>query len=543
MKNLLVIVFVLLGIQSVHAEKKVVESKISQVTIYPVGAMIERSASLMIPKGNNLIILNQLTHAVDPNTIQVGGTGDFEILSVKFELFYPYAKSKPAGIKAIEDSIKLYNDQSYLLKAEDASLNQEKELILKNKQLSNGKTTLTVTQLDAMAKYFRAQLKNINTEKLRNQNERIEVNAELTRLRSALSGMNKYKYEQEGRIVVETSAKQSVRASFDISFYTHLAGWFPKYNIKSESEKTNIDVNYNALVNQTTGVDWKNIDLVLATTRPNYNNQKPEIHPWYLDYYNSYKVRGARSNMYEMTVEESDDYESGVVSNADSPVSTEQFVKLDKKASYSSGNQVLNALNTSYKINSKYTVLSNSNNKQVFIKQIQIPAGFNHYAVPSMEKEAFLTASIADWGQYDLIPGNATLFYNNTYVGKTYIYSNTTEDTLQISLGRDQGVVLTRDKIKDLCTSKKVGSNTRKNYMYEISVRNTNKKDVTVVVKDRVPVSKRNDILVTLNGIDGAEFNKDTGILTWRIQLPASGKKTVSFGYEVKYPKDKKVNL
>ena len=542
MKNVLIIAFVFFGIHSVHAAKKTVESEITEVTVYPVGAMVNREASVYIPAGNQFIVFSGLTYSVDANTIQISGNGDFEIVSVKYELFYPFEKLKPKGIQSIEDSLKMYADKRYLLESEDAALNEEKQLILANKKLSSDKTSLSVSQLDAMVKYYRTQLGSISKEKLRNQNERVKVITEEKRLRSTLVGMNQYKYEQEGRIVVETSAKAGVKAQFEFSYYTHLAGWFPKYNIKAKTGDSNLDVDYHALVTQTTGVDWNKVDLVLATTRPNYNNEKPELHPWYLDYYNEYYKRGARSDapvMYEMTAKESD---MGMVAAMDSPVPTEQFVK-GGKAVYSSGNQIMNALNTSYRIKNKYSVLSNNSRKQVFINSVEIPAEFNHYAVPSMDKEAFLTASISDWGQYDLIPGQATLFYNNTYVGKTYIFSNTTDDTLQISLGRDQGVILSHEKMKDLCTTKKIGGNTRKNYVYEISIRNTNKKDITVVVKDRIPVSKRNDIIVTVNGVDGADFDKETGILTWKIELPANGKKTVSFGYEVKYPKDKQVNL
>ena len=165
------------------------------------------------------------------------------------------------------------------------------------------------------------------------------------------------------------------------------------------------------------------------------------------------------------------------------------------------------------------------------------------YSVPSKEKESFLTASVADWGSYDLVPGNATLFYNGTYVGKSYINSNTTDDTLQISLGRDQGVMLTQEKVKDLCHHKKMGSNIKKNYVYEIVAKNTNKEAVTIVIYDRVPVSKKNEIEVTLGSLDGAELDKETGIIKWKKTIPAGSSITLRFDYEVKYPKDKRVNI
>jgi uncharacterized protein (TIGR02231 family) len=359
--------------------------------------------------------------------------------------------------------------------------------------------------------------------------------------------MNNYKYTQVGRILVEVSCEKSTQANFKFSFFSRLASWFPKYNVKANSGDDHMDVDYHAMVTQSTGVDWTNVKLTLSTTRPLYNNQKPELHPWYIDFYQAQrsraKSRADAPSVYGQMEEVQMDSEQGVVGNSVESNGAYPLLKLEKSASYSSGNQVLNALNTSYEISRKYTVPSNNARKQVFIKQIEIPAVFNHYAVPSMEKDAFLTASITDWESYDLVPGNATIFYNNTYVGKSYIFSKTAEDTLQVSLGRDQGVSVEREKVKDLCTHNKMGSNVKKNYVYEIVLKNTNKESVTMVVYDRVPVSRKKEIMVNIGGLSGGEFNPETGIIKWTKTLSPGEGETFRFDYAVKYPKGSNINL
>tara|TARA_R110002050_G_scaffold102774_1_gene211575 strand:- start:9856 stop:11505 length:1650 start_codon:yes stop_codon:yes gene_type:complete len=549
MKNLWIIACSFFLVTASWAAEKTVDSKIVGVTVYPVGAMINREAKVSISPGRQHIILDNLTHFVDPNTIQVGGIGDFEILSVKFENFYPYAKSKPLRVTLLEDSLKMYRDKRYLIEAENTALKEEKQLILANKKLAGANASLTVTQLDAMAKYYRSRFSDIAKMELKNTNIRTKLLADEARINGNLAQENSYKFTQVGRIIVEISSERSMQAKFDFSFFTRMAGWMPKYNIKAKSGATNIDVDYHALVNQGTGVNWENVDLLLSTTRPLYGNQKPELHPWYLDFYRAKKYEANRKTAgygsYDnaMAMEDEAAPEQGVVASSVPNNGAYPMIESVDKASYGSGNQVLNALNTSYVISSKYTILSDNSRKQVFIKQIEIPATFNHYAVPSLEKEAFLTASIVDWAQYDLVPGNATLFYNNTYVGKSYIFTSSSDDTLQVSLGRDRGVILTQEKVKDLCTHNRVGSNVKKNYVYEISVRNTNKEAVTVVIYDRVPVSKRKEIMVSVGEIAGADYDVETGILKWTKTLEAGKSETFRFDYEVKYPKGSQVNL
>lgn len=541
----MVMLAVLLAFQ-VKAEKRIVDSELKEVIVYPVGAMVKRAAKVSLTTGNQLIILDNLTHAIDPNTIQVGGTGSFEILSVKFELFYPYAKSKPKGIEMIEDSLQAYKNQRFLLDGENSALDQEKQMILANQKLAGANSNVSVEKLLAMSKFYRSKLAEINAQKLRNQNERIFLNVEEQRLNATLAGMNQYKYEQVGRILVETNVKATTSAHLKFSYFTHLAGWTPKYNIKAHSGAENINVDYHAMVTQSTGVDWNKLDLVLSTSRPTYNNQKPEVHPWYLDFVSQTKlnVRGARSDGYydSNAPQVNEEIALEDISRGNTIYKNGSYQKVSA-ASYTWGEELVNALNTSYKIAQKYSVPSNNSKKQVFIKSIEIPAMFNHYSVPSKEKESFLTASIADWGSYDLVPGNATLFYNNTYVGKSYINSNTTDDTLQISLGRDQGVVLTQEKVKDLCNHKKIGNNVKKNFVYEIVAKNTNKDAVTIVIYDRVPVSKKNEITVTLGDLNGAQLDAETGIIKWKKTIPAGQAITLRFDYEVKYPKDTRINL
>ena len=539
----MILVIAFLAFQ-VKAEKRVINSELEKVTVYPVGAMINRTAKVSLTKGNQLVILDNLTHAIDPNTIQVGGTGNFEILSVKFELFYPYAKSKPKGIEMIEDSLQEYRNQKFLLDGENNALDQERQMVLANQKLAGANSNVSVEKLTAMAKFYRSKLVEINAEKLRNQNERVFVNEEVTRLNATLAGMNQYKSEQVGRIIIETNVKSATSINFKFSYFTHLASWSPKYNIKATSGVENINVDYHAMVTQSTGVDWNNLDLILSTSRPTYNNQKPEIHPWYLDFITHRKStsRGARVDGYYIEAVEVESEMDADMPAANTIYKNGEYQKLSA-ASYTWGEKLINALNTSYKIAQKYSVPSNNAKKQVFIKSIEIPAEFNHYSVPSKEKESFLTASIVDWGSYDLVPGNATLFYNNTYVGRSYINSNTTDDTLQISLGRDRGVILTQEKVKDLCTHKKIGSNVRKNFVYEIVAKNTNKDDVTIVIYDRVPVSKKNEIVVTLGDLNGGELDKSTGIIKWKKTIKAGESIQLRFDYEVKYPKDKPINL
>jgi len=52
-------------------------------------------------------------------------------------------------------------------------------------------------------------------------------------------------------------------------------------------------------------------------------------------------------------------------------------------------------------------------------------------------------------GKLNLLPGDANIIVEGTYVGKSFIDPNATTDSLNLTLGKDKRVVIKRDKITD----------------------------------------------------------------------------------------------
>ncbi len=173
------------------------------------------------------------------------------------------------------------------------------------------------------------------------------------------------------------------------------------------------------------------------------------------------------------------------------------------------------------------------------MKEYELPAVYKYYSVPKMDKDAFLIAEIADWEQLNLIPGPANIIFDGTYVGKSFIDPNSTQDTLNISLGRDRKIVVKREKVMDYCSSKLIGTNKLHTVTYEIKVKNTRKESIQLLLKDQHPISSNKEIEVNLLESSDAAVNQETGVLTWKLDIPAGETRKVKVSYSVKFPKDK----
>ncbi len=202
-----------------------------------------------------------------------------------------------------------------------------------------------------------------------------------------------------------------------------------------------------------------------------------------------------------------------------------------------------NTLNLAYDIDLPYDVPTNGKAQTATIATQEINAGYKHYTVPKLDKDVYLLAEIADWGKLNLMPGEANIIFEGTYVGKSFIDPNSTNDTLNLTLGRDKRVVVKRDKLIDYSSVKFLGSNKLQKFTYQLTLKNTKKEAINLLLKDQFPLTTNKEIEVELIDDGGAEVNTDIGVLNWKLNLAAGETKKIKFTYSVKYPKDKVLNL
>ena len=196
-----------------------------------------------------------------------------------------------------------------------------------------------------------------------------------------------------------------------------------------------------------------------------------------------------------------------------------------------------------YKIDDKYTLETDGKTTTIGMKQFDVPALYNYVSTPKIDPSAFLTANIINWQDYDLQSGEASLYFEGTYLGKTYIDLSAVADTLSLSLGKDNGIKVTRKLAKEFSAKRFIGGNRTDTRQYEINVRNTKQVPVNITISDQFPVSTNKEINVDDQKAPEAQIDKDTGISTWTITLQPGQEKKLDISYSVKYPKDRKVVL
>lgn len=201
--------------------------------------------------------------------------------------------------------------------------------------------------------------------------------------------------------------------------------------------------------------------------------------------------------------------------------------------------QIVNQTTVDFEIKTPYTIKSDNKSYTVDVEFYDLPAFYKYYCVPKIDKDAFLIAHITNWEKYNLLEGEANVFFEDTYVGKTLMDVRNASDTLEISLGRDKKVSVNREKVKDFITKQFIGSKKEETRSWKTTVKNNKDQAINLIILDQIPVSTNADIEVTAQNISGAKQNIETGEVKWEFELKPTEKKEFELRYSVKYPKNR----
>ena len=296
---------------------------------------------------------------------------------------------------------------------------------------------------------------------------------------------------------------------------------------------------YKANVFQNTGVEWKDVKLSFSNATPWLSGNVPVLNPWYVDFYNPIQY-----SLMEVSTKSSRAMAPSAAKSAD--MAMEEFAEEPlPEAGMVSVQKSEGETSVMFDIAVPYTVPADGKVTTVDIQRITTPAEFKYVTVPKQAPIAYLTGNITDWEKQSLMTGEATLYFENTFVGKSMLNASQQSDTLSVSLGNDNNIIVKREKRKDFTSTRVFGANKQVTYSYLITLRNNKTNSVKMAVKDQVPVpvSNNSGITVEASELSGGKHNPLTGEVSWDLELKPQENRQLILTYTVKYPKDKNVIL
>ncbi len=198
---------------------------------------------------------------------------------------------------------------------------------------------------------------------------------------------------------------------------------------------------------------------------------------------------------------------------------------------------VVKQTNFEFTIDEPFSIKSDGEVRTTEMVEYELDALYEYYCVPKLDEDVFLMAKVMGWDEYNFLAGEASLFFEGKFIGKSIMDTRNMSDTLSLSLGRDANVMVKREKVKQLSSQQMVGSNQKSLVAFDISVRNKKAQPITIVIEDQIPVPNTKEITVDKLEDSKADYEEETGLLKWK-KIIASGKtENIKLKYLVRFPK------
>ncbi|MGZ6291149.1 MAG: mucoidy inhibitor MuiA family protein [Syntrophales bacterium] len=315
------------------------------------------------------------------------------------------------------------------------------------------------------------------------------------------------------------------RASEATLTYTYTlagCGWHPLYRLEAKPKDRQITFTWEAEIWQSSGQDWKNVSINLATLRPSSSVSPAELTPWIIKPRPQYRREGAMQK------------------SSKSAASADQMAAMAPAAEAAVGAQQVRETTYSIWQVGKKNVPAGAKQKVKIAEEIW-PADFTYLARPSQSSQVFLRAKVNLPEPKDIPPGSSLYVVDGAILGKRPFTLAGQEAV--IFFGIDP-LVTARTQLVSKKSGEKTFLQDKQTYTWDwrMDIQNSRNAAVRVFVEEPNPQSRDDRIAVTLK-YDPDPAEKTPLSLTWDMDIPAGQKKSLFMTVRIEAPKNMDLDL
>jgi uncharacterized protein (TIGR02231 family) len=362
--------------------------------------------------------------------------------------------------------------------------------------------------------------------------QRKELNKQLKELQQAAA---------QPVVAAELAAPEAGVYPVEIRYRDYKASWTPVYEIHAEDEPDALILRLRAKVIQNTAEDWKDVKLTLCTGDPSVSGTIPVLDPLKVRFYVPPVVESrARNALMGGAMMKAAMAAPMAMEDACVAEESADFGVTMARVSAGSGQAVKGETMTEYALSGCWD-LRKGQEIVCDIETKKLPCEYHVAACPRKNESAFLAAEVKTSLLEDMQNTEAAVFLKGAFAGNVMLEPDMTEETYDLSLGRDETVKVKRTQKKRYTSTVLLKGQKKTEYEYEISAASRKDKPCRVTLTDQLPVSEEKTIVVETGTVSEGKLEGETGIVTWYFTLKPQESRTVRLSYSVAWPKDKRI--
>jgi uncharacterized protein (TIGR02231 family) len=536
MLRLLVVILLAAGTWcSVYGQgSSAVSSSVSEVTVYPDRARVTRTAIAGLPIGTSVLEFSGLPATLDESSIEVSAKADgpltIEGIDVREEFLASSASQKEQGL---ERQLQELQDQKKSLQGQKGVC-AEKRQFLRNLSAGLGKEDKEPINLDDIRKlyaFYGDEISNLSENILSVERSETKLDPDIDRVRRELDSLRNAAPKSQRTVLVSVTAGAATKGQFTLRYVIGNASWISSYNARTDSGTGKVELVYNALVRQKTGEDWNNVRLTLSTAQPGRNGRVPELMPSYLDYRRQEPLVSARADLAPAVP----------MSAPNEPARPKEGLVQSDEAQ---AEVVKTGLSVSYQVGLPVTIPADGQAHRANVTVLNLAGSPDYVTTPKLDSAVFLKIHLVNTSDAQLLPGQVSVFRDGEFTGTLTMNLAPPGSDFDLYAGKDDSIKVERKELVNKRSETGILNRREvEDRRYQISLQNFRSGPVKLLVNDQLPVSKNADIVVNQGAFSDkpAAFDKDSGKLSWEIDLQPKVKRIIEFNYSVEWPKGKEI--
>jgi uncharacterized protein (TIGR02231 family) len=522
-----------------------VESQITRVTVYGDRAVVTRRAVHKLSAGTHYLEFAGLPGDLDAATIRARLHADVpcKLGGVDMRVEYLTAPAQEAAAKLAEQ-IQQRRDELAGLEAQQKVLLERREFLAalevgSREQIPKSLSRRILDSEEARAIWTKL-FDDLLATSLHSQTVEVDMRErrkELTVLEKQLEDLEDDEEREIEFASVMVEMEKAGQAELEMEYAVWGAAWEPVYNLRLDTETAEVNLESSALVTQTTGEDWNDMELCLSTASPEVSITPPETEPLYLALYVPAPPMASGMAMDMMA--------------APSPVSrsakkSAPMEEAEEQVMYNMAERPMAAVESrgvsvTYIVPYRAGVPSDGQPHQVFIGERKLAAKLDHLARPMHLAKAYLRATLTNEGDYFLPAGRANLYRGEEYAGAGTIGPVRPGEELKLSLGVDERLELkliprpVKDEKAGL-----LGKIAKQRRSYKLEVKSHMPAATRLEVEWELPISTNDDLKVKMIELNPKPASQsEDGVAKFMLEIAKEGKAELLVDWEVEYPRER----
>lgn len=559
---------------AVFAEDITTPGRIESVTVYRGQALVSRIVSLGDKTGELMIIVPDLPEHIIGASLHAGSGDGVAIRSVRYRT-RAVEQAPQKEVAELEAQIKDVNSLLYtnsemlnLLASKSSYIDKLENFSTTTSHADLEKGALNAESLAKITDQVFAMREKLTKEKIALTQEGNDLREKLALLQRQLGELTKggTKTVREAVLFVRKPAGDA--ADIRLNYLVDSAGWSPTYNFRLNGDGDKVAVEYLARVYQMTGEDWNGVKLSLSTASPQMNARTPLLSPMWIDLTAAAGGKQTDGGFFAAPpVSQTDQASVGkkgwaatssltssgnIIMNRDA--ANNQYAELNVKGEeFSRFRQAVSmgvqeVLAVTYDLPGPMSLASRNDQQLVQIAVMEMPGKVYHSATPLLTPYVYRTARISNDSSVPLLAGPYNSYIGGEFVGQGELRLVARGEEAHVGFGVDTQLRCSRE-LTDKSDAISWGSRIQK-FNYRLRLENYKDTPVSVMLLDRIPATKTDQIQITLGKLSHklstdevyVRDEKDKGLLRWDITLPAkaAGAKAVdvTYDFEMKFAKD-----